>query len=191
MQGLSLNERLTLFALFFQALIFAGQLVVFWRQQRPMRQQLSLAAEAEVRSQRHDRLTIRPYLEVLSYFDRRTMRVELSNEGLGLARISSLEVFIDDKLLTRDGGAGLSPVDALTKAFGFLPEHITGKVDVFHVSLDSALRPGGKVVLVHLELDGTYSYSHISRVRIVVAYQSLYDENFKLDWQVPMCGQNP
>lgn len=171
---LTLNESLTL-------LVLAGQFVIFWQQRRLMSRQLKVSIESEERAQRHDRLAVRPYLDIRSYFDGRRMLVEVSNEGLGIAIIKSAQLFIDGNPLSVNE---VAPAAVVLNALAFDQSHLVGKASAFVVATDSALRPGGSIVVVDIGLDGTYGYSHMKRLRLVANYESLYGESFNLDWKV-------
>jgi hypothetical protein len=173
---LTLNEGLTL-------LVLGSQLIVFWQQRKLMGRQLIVSAEAEERAQRHDRLSVRPLLEITSYFDGRKMEVKLSNEGVGIAVINRIQLFVDGVALSSDN-RDLSPVAVVLNALSFDSSHLIGKASAFFTAGDSALRPGGSITVIDIGLDGTYQYSHMGRLRLIAEYQSIYQEPFKLDWQV-------
>jgi hypothetical protein len=173
---LTLNEGLTL-------LVLGSQLIVFWPQRKLMGRQLTLSAEAEERAQRHDRLTARPLLEITSYFDGRKMEVRLSNEGVGIAIIKSVQLFVDGVALSSEGHA-VSPACVVLKALAFDPSHLVGKASAFFTAGNSALRPGGSITVIEFGLDGTYQYSHMGRLRLIANYESIYQEPFNLNWRV-------
>jgi len=86
------------------AAVLAVQLYLIWRTYR-------LTRETESRSQRHDRVSVRPALEFYTFGDTASLRIVLNNFGLGPARIR-------DQLFTVSGqerrpGETPGPVDAL------------------------------------------------------------------------------
>src|SRR5271170_1466890 len=92
-----------------QAIVLGVQLVLIWLA-------FKLSKEAEVRSQRHDRLSVKPYLDFRSMRQTRGYRPEVENHGLGVAIISDLTIWIDGHPQSMAGEpvGGLLPVLGLT-----------------------------------------------------------------------------
>ncbi len=179
---MTLAEKLTLWVLGGQLLVLAGQLVVFRQQKKLMTRQLQVSAEAEERAQRHDRLMVRPYLDYQMYFVPGQMRIVLTNEGSGVAIIKQFDVLIDDDKLP-DEVVSIDVTRAFINALSFSPEAFDPrfKPTANMVVSDTALRPGGEIEILNFRLvGGMYSAEHMKRIRILVEYESLYREPFKL-----------
>lgn len=180
---LTLNEGLTLLVLIVQSGLIAGQLFVYHKQRELMARQLRVITDSEAREQRHDRLSVRPLLDVTSYFDGRKMQIKLSNEGLGIALIRRVQLLVDEVPVSSDDPS-VVPAATVLYALGFEQSHLVGVASAFFLARDSALRPGGVISVIDIGLDGTYQYSHMQRLRLIAEYASLYDEPFTLNWQV-------
>jgi hypothetical protein len=86
------------------AVVLAVQLYLIWRTYQ-------LSREAELRSQRHDRLSVRPALEFYTFGDTESLRIVLNNFGLGPAKVRE-QIFTVDGQVRRPGDSP-GPVDAL------------------------------------------------------------------------------
>jgi hypothetical protein len=170
-QHMSAAEGLTLFALF-------GQLGVFAFQWRLMREQLRVSAGAEERALRHDRLTVRPYLDCFSETLPGELKCAVWNHGNGVAIITSLTIFLDDKPMVSESGDRL--IWAIVEALGWertLLDQLHSRVN--WMAPPSALKAGGEFVLVHLRFTRRANpHDVLKRLRFEVEYQSLYGELF-------------
>jgi hypothetical protein len=86
---MTLNEELTVSILALQCVLLAVQLWLIYRQ-------LVLGDRAECRAQTHDKLSVTPALDFVVNCRNDLLTVELKNYGIGPARLTWLEYFVDD-----------------------------------------------------------------------------------------------
>lgn len=169
---LTINEDLTL-------LVLGGQLVVFWQQRRLMAQQLRLTVDAEERSRRHDRLSVRPYIDFVLNATPKHFSVFLENHGTGPAINVRVEARIDGNLVSGDTWP-TSLLRALNLGIG---DFDLEKIQHGVVPMPSAqLRAGGQIRLLDLHFSETVDVGALRRRLMLEArYESIYlseDEPF-------------
>jgi hypothetical protein len=165
---LTYNEGLTV-------LVLVGQLTVFVQQRKLMAQQLAVSAEAEKRAQRHDRLSVRPFLDFDVNASRMHLKVVLENHGAGVALNLRLEITVEGHLVPIDTDEEwLRP---LLRALGLTDRDLAqGREQRGYVSHPVAtLRPGGQIVVTDFHFSGTVDTKKLcSKLLISAEYESLY-----------------
>lgn len=130
-------------------------------------------------TRRHHRLSVRPHLTLSQKVSANAPQVEikLTNNGLGPAIITSIRAFVDDveQPLTRP-----EYWEAIISKLRIVTERISG----YTTQGDVALRPGGTISLANVDVpenqvDHAALQGELARVRIEVAYKSMYGEKFK------------
>jgi hypothetical protein len=169
----SLSELLTV-------LVLVGQLIVFWQQRRLMAGQLTLTAEAEERAQRHDRLSVRPYIDLNLNRGDDYMHFWIQNEGSGVAIITDIETWIDGTPYVVDPTAP-DLMDKLITRLGLtVADMNTAKESAVHSLVPpTGLSPGSRIDSIKLHI---LRHSDVriltSRIAIRVTYESIYKETF-------------
>jgi len=164
---MSLNETLTL-------LVLVGQLVVFWRQRSLMAGQLKLSRDAELRAQRHDRLSVRPFLDFDSACGPGYLKVTMTNHGAGPALKVSLAIYVDGSEVKP--AAGLEWPRTLLAALGIKNHQLASQEQhAYAIEPSTTLGPGRSVCIFDFHLVGTVDTpSILSKVNISVQFESLY-----------------
>ncbi len=128
------------------------------------------------RARRHDRLSVRPLLEMEKQFDKKAWWLLLRNVGLGPAIIKSFDLSVD--------GSAVLDWQAVGERLGipFYFEYAS-----FHK--DHAMPEGGNAYLIHLsgesdsESNRTILDAAICRLSVQISYVSMYGERMPtLTW---------
>jgi hypothetical protein len=177
--SLPLNERLSTIILFVQCAILAVQLWLIYRQ-------LTVSRDAEARAQRHDRLSVRPYLDFATQSERGSLRAVLSNHGNGVAIIGAFTFTVDGKEILGPTGTGQLRefLEALGLAEDGLDPRFTSRAN--WIATPAGLRSGGEIVVLDVRLRASFNVDALrSRIVMKVRYKSLYDEEFEqlCNWQ--------
>jgi hypothetical protein len=167
--------------------VLAAQLVVFVQQRKLMAEQLKVSTEADERARKHDRLSVRPFLDFKADSTQPNLLVLVENHGAGSALNVRIEVKVDGKIVPTNTGEpwpkrlltalGVTDIDlAHTIQLGFLPMPTTH------------LRPGGDIKLVDLHFSDAKDVQALCRrLSFEAHYESVYlneDEPFvsRLNW---------
>jgi hypothetical protein len=172
------TESLTLLVLIAQSALIGGQLYVYNKQRQLMAQQLQAFTDSEERTQRHNRLSVRPYLDFTSYADPDKVDFRLINHGLGVAIIVSLDVFVDGEPISGDGA--LDRARNMFRALDLGTQHFNPRLPLPAVNLptvNAAVGAGSHIQLFDFQLGRSLPIGDIfKRIRMVAHYKSLYDE---------------
>jgi hypothetical protein len=130
-------------------------------------------------TRRHNRLSVRPHLALSKKTSPNApqLTIDIKNNGLGPAIMTSIRVFVDDidQSLTR--AAQWQDIVAKLRIFG-------GMITGYAMLGAEALRPGDTRLLVSIN-DPTKIHdvqtiqAETTRLRIVVEYSSMYGDKFK------------
>jgi hypothetical protein len=175
---LTLNEKLTLSVIGGQLLVLVGQLVVFRQQRILMGRQLDVSGEAEKRAQRHDRLSVRPYLDFAGYQDPDRLDLKLINHSLGVANIESIEMHVGTHPIIV--GGALDRGRKVLTALGLRTQHFDPRLPLPAVILpteQTALGAGMHIQLIEFHFGRSFPAGDCQKqMRLIVHYSSLYGD---------------
>ncbi|MGY1952490.1 hypothetical protein [Pseudomonas pergaminensis] len=134
---------------------------------------------------KHNRLTVRPYLNDSTYIDNdgKLYAFAITNKGMGPAIIKDMKIFFNDELVEDDD-------DTLEKTIRLITE---GKpISGFGhetVSIGSYVSPNEKIDLATVSTRPPYSPEKLredimSSTYILITYESIYGESFNYDSRV-------
>ena len=123
--------------------------------------------------QQHNKLSLRPYLEAeLNYDTDGSWELYINNQGMGPAQVTSLKYKVDGKLYQNR--------DEFLIALGENPEcYIQGNIGRFYKIADSQI--AFRTLNASCYKPGEQFEKLISRMNIVLDYQSLYGETYQLE----------
>ena len=157
------------------ATVLAVQLYLIWRTYQ-------LSREAETRSQRHDRISVRPALEFYTYGDAGTLRIVLSNFGVGPARIRE-QLFTINGKNSRPGEVP-GPLDLLGELFQAMGIAREAMQMFREFAPQTWMGAGAEWECVRIALPGysrEQAFNLRDKILIKVKYESLYGESFDVE----------
>jgi hypothetical protein len=163
----TLNEKLTVSMLALQSVLLGFQLWLIYRQ-------LVLGDRAERRAQTHDKLSVTPALDFVVNSRNDLLTFELRNYGIGPARLTGLEYFVDDVAFThRVPGQPTISLFCLTLSVPWGTASFMNEI-----ARDSWLAVGGSINLIILTGFPTTAAAIKCRDRIGVRvqYESMYGD---------------
>jgi hypothetical protein len=136
---------------------------------------ISLWEGSETR--RHNRLSVRPKLEVVFNAGKETFGYTVDNNGLGPAMITGMDLFVDGEKIRHTGFGGLDEfLDMMKLKERFLSRDAFGK----GITLTAGSR---KSILLFKKFNSDNTEELLKniylRVKIEITYASMYDEPFK------------
>ena len=129
-----------------------------------------------IENRKHNRLSVRPKLQIMFSVDKEKFGYKIVNNGLGPATITGKRIFIDDKEISYEGFSGY---EELINKLNFNDRHLS----------HSAINPGititagetRNIILVNIEEEDnldTLLPAIYQRIRIEITYESMYNESF-------------
>ena len=119
-------------------------------------------------SQEHNKLSVRPYMDFFyGWNNDRYLELQLSNQGVGPAIITSVEYFYNDEKFS-------SWDEVLRKA-----DLIDRRKNSYTYSGNSPFASGKEVSFLVLDIKETETQL-IAPLRIIIHYESIYEEDFEL-----------
>jgi hypothetical protein len=157
------------------ATVLGVQLWLIWRTYQ-------LSREAEARSQRHDRISVRPALEFYTYGDIGSVRIVCSNYGIGPAKIRE-QIFTIDGRPSRPGESP-GPIDLLRELLHGVGLRQEALEMLRELAPHTWMGAGEEWECVRIELPGysrEQTFTLRDRIQIKINYESLYGDPFEVE----------
>lgn len=154
---------------------------------------LLLSISSILRSEKKDQLLMTPYLslsgELKQNGNEKYFTCLLRNNGLGPAKIESVEILIDDLKLEKASSLNLwiTLRDFIEKRIGLFFDDTSGALYVDALDLISIIPTNEEILVLKLEIfDETVSIVDIlenisGKIRLIIHYQSLYEKQYVID----------